>query len=292
VLSQEPRQSSIDEMHPTDVGNAWNEDVLKRIVKLEECVEKLISGREAQPGLHYHQVEDKSRAGSEMDQASHRHRVGTSKGHLEDQQKKIMAARDLLLEVATYQDDLLKEVLESVESLAVKIRQMDITIQGKQLVDSEGEHIAARSKSRQVSSGEASSQHSTEGALETSALKTFVSTITDLSLEELKAKQVMEVQSTASQTDFSVEEFDTRLEQAETNMKSTAQEVNNMDKKLERFCTALLTSMRSELEDLERKLRAETESHVVGLRYSIGIPSHGSTNLGPDSQTCSKRDCL
>jgi len=60
-----------------------------------------------------------------------------------------------------------------------------------------------------------------------------------------------------------VEELDKRFNQTDINMLSITQRIEDIDKKLQRFFTAMLTSASREIANLETTLRAEIENRLA-----------------------------
>jgi len=263
VSNPEP---NVRKPHKIESATNLQEDVLKRIEKLEACIEKLMPDLRCHSDLHRappfdmtpsalhspksfvmmhdHELEDNSTVGPQASQTSRQFVPGTLTWHLKDQQKKLVSARELLLEVATYHDDCLKEVMGSMESLAVKMREMDIMIQTEQLDELEDEPRAAAPKNRQIVSGDVLSSHPSDSILELSTLRTSARGTTDsLALEDFAA---------------------------ELNMESTMQRVEDTDKKVKRFFIEMLKSTkrdimkstRKEIANLESTLRAVIEHHL------------------------------
>jgi len=217
--------------------------------------------------MYDHKIGDDSKVDPEAHQASRQLVPGAFTGQHTDQQKKLAAARELLLEVATFHDDCLEKIKDSMESLTAKMHHMDIAIQTGHFGELEDKPRAAPPKSQQMSRGNILSSFSSDNVQDLPTLITCAKGTTDKSPDKLEAKSRIEARSTASQTNpLHVEEF-----AAECNIQSTIQRVEQMDKKLERFFMAMMVNTRREIQDLELTLRTVIHNHLGSSRSSVNV---------------------
>jgi len=220
-----------------------DEAVLNRVRRLEECVKKLMSKETSQtdlqkgllPGVQprashssklleakdHHEMEDKSRGCLEADEIVP-HVLQMPQEQLKDQERKMVAAHELLLGVASYHADFLKQVIESVQSLRIKINQMEIMTQEDELVRSERKDKAAAHNSLPSGSTPLMSNSTCASPHE--------------SPDELRGSEIR---------------YGTRLQKAEINIISTMQRVENLDRKLDSLRTRMPRSRSKEISNIK-----------------------------------------